>query len=242
MTEPGDAALLLKLGVGEVLGTGPGPGVWSADLPDGAGQVAAELTRVRASLAATDAALAVAEARLEAFLARYQSASSFPNYVLGPRTPRPEDGLERLLLAIAGPEPSLSYNARRELSGSWTQAIGRFEAYVQRLEVQMSDCLVETHSQGRLLARTMVSWTGDWDTLWQSEPTEEQIVQHRHIITLALKSRAVDLRTMIVVTRLADRLARLLSTPGRALLALPVALQFVQDLRVELELEGAGLA
>ena len=86
-----------------------------------------------------------------------------------------------------------------------------------------------------MLARTVVGWTGDLDTLWEQYLRPEQIDLHRRSLNLAITSRAAMLRTFIVTTQGAAKLSILLATPGGAILALPAAWKYVNQILAELE-------
>jgi hypothetical protein len=76
---------------------------------------------------------------------------------------------------------------------------------------------VETTLNGRMLARTAVSWTGDANTIWLQAGNPEEFNLHLRALSLALVSRV------------------LIAAPGGAALALPLAWKFVRQTLDEIQ-------
>jgi hypothetical protein len=94
---------------------------------------------------------------------------------------------------------------------------------------------VETRQGDLLIGRSVVGWSGDLDTLWRPGLTTEQRELHRRSLHQALASRNILLHAVVVTVRSAAKLAVLLTTPGGALLALPVAWKFVKEIMADIE-------
>jgi hypothetical protein len=62
---------------------------------------------------------------------------------------------------------------------------------------------------------------------------------HQRTLNLTLETRALMLRSLILVASGAGKLSVLMTTPGGALLALPAVWKFVNQVRAEWEKFGA---
>lgn len=92
---------------------------------------------------------------------------------------------------------------------------------------------VETEIAERLCARTSVSWTSDFTTLWKHGVTREHMTLHQRSITLAIQSRDMLVQTVVLSMQGAVKLSVLLSsmsTPVGTVLALPAAWKFVNQM------------
>jgi hypothetical protein len=96
---------------------------------------------------------------------------------------------------------------------------------------------VETRSEGRLLGQTLVGWSCDTQTLWGDVLEETQQVLHRRNLQLALASRLLHLRLLIIATQAAAKISLLLGGSGGAgtLLALPLAWRYLNQILKELD-------
>jgi hypothetical protein len=138
-----------------------------------------------------------------------------------------------LLSLIQPPFPAsgeISF-ALGEQEGKLEEATNQFQAAMQRmLRLVAHFAWVETQSQGALLGRTIVTWTGDMDTLWGAGLSSGQFELHERSLQAALASRNTLLRTWLVTSQAAIKLSILVSTPGGAILALPAAWRLVNQI------------
>ncbi len=220
--------------------------VWRSELPAEPGQALAAFQQAQASLQAGEQALEISEERLERLRLRQASGLSFAAGEPGEELPPPESETLALLayaqesgqmLSFAPGQSwdSFSFGPLDQVSDKWGQAVAQFKEFMQRLEQIVTHyAWVETRVQGRLWARTSVSWTGDMDTAWYIQPADGQSALHERTLKLALDSRAALLRTFAVVAAGALKLSTLLATPAGPLLALPAALSFINQVRAEL--------
>jgi hypothetical protein len=89
---------------------------------------------------------------------------------------------------------------------------------------------VETRMEGGLLARTLVDWTGDQVTAWESALTPEQHSLHERSLAIALRSRFAMIKMVSIAAQGAAKIATLIAAPGGALLALPVAWKYLEKI------------
>jgi hypothetical protein len=75
-----------------------------------------------------------------------------------------------------------------------------------------------------------VDWTGDMNTAWKPAISPEERILHQRSLALALKSRIALLRIIMTTAQGAAKIAALIAAPGGALLALPAAWKYVQQL------------
>jgi len=94
---------------------------------------------------------------------------------------------------------------------------------------------VETRLGERTLARTVVNWGGDSDTVWSPLVPSDELSLHRRSLGLAVVSRLALLRLILTVTQGAAKISVLIAAPGANLLALPAAWKFVNRVLAEIE-------
>lgn len=212
--------------------------VWRVNLPANPREAAEQLEAGEARLRETEAALNHAPEQIESFVARAQTRStegvSFS--ASGAETfSEPDNDLLYLLdEARTGQPPAVSFSVGEAAPDSLRQANAHFASALNKLSRIMSNfAWVETNVEGRLLARTIINWTGDTNTLGQAELSAQQITQHRRTVALSVASRGLYLNTFVIVTQGALKLAPLLITPGSALLALPIAWKSVSRVLAE---------
>ncbi|MCS6846829.1 MAG: hypothetical protein RMN52_03845 [Anaerolineae bacterium] len=140
----------------------------------------------------------------------------------------PEDALAAALDRIRAPQA-------KDLLDPLQAAREEFDAFVRRVgELVSHYAVIETSSNGTLIARTLVSWTGDFKSLLRSDATPDQIRLHERNVRAALARRAALIRLMGVISTSAAKIALRLATPGAQLLVLPALWQFVRDVIEEL--------
>jgi hypothetical protein len=200
---------------------------WQLDLPDASPAALERLEVLESQQRAAATALAVAPRRLEVLLD--QPTLSFS----GPSMAEPETDLLGMVAELRGPisfapgEPSRLYQVGLQ-----------FQAGMVRLFQLLSHLAwVETRSEGRLLGQTLVGWSGDTQTLWGDVLEETQQVLHRRNLQLALASRLLHLRLLIIATQAAAKISLLLGGSGGAgtLLALPLAWRYLNQILKELD-------
>lgn len=215
-----------------------GPPVWRANLPADPDLAAAHLDRAEASLDISLTALIVAGERISVLVEerrRLPAGLAFDISETEVKLAQPEMELLALLEEVErGPRP-VHFEAGEEVGGL-TQVTAQFREFVDQLrEVVTHYALVETRSQGQLLGQTAVDWTGDMDTVWQEGLDTAQMALHQRTLRLALASREMLIRMFTLVSSGAARLSVLLATPGGAILALPAAWKFINQVRDEIE-------
>lgn len=215
----------------------PGDILWQADLPASPMLAANRLANAEASLSAYPWAMATAHTRLAGYAARRQAGGGFA-FDGSAEAAQPERVLDSLLLEICQAVTPASFGLGETIGDMLARTGEQFQAFLEQLERQLTHyAWVETRSQGQLLACTVVGWRGDARTYWREGIAPSRTALHRRTVALALGSRLRLLETLAFVSRNAVRLARLpvlLSLPGGAILALPLAWKFVDDVRKEL--------
>jgi hypothetical protein len=87
--------------------------------------------------------------------------------------------------------------------------------------------------QEDLLGQTTVSWSGDVNTVWRVGLSPEDVKLHQRTLALALQSRDTLLQILVMATQFAVKLSVLLAMPGGAILALPAAWKFINQVLAE---------
>lgn len=210
--------------------------VWRIDLPDGPGTADHEMETRLAKLNRFDDGLSLAEQRLEKFSASTARQPGGVSFQIGD-LPQPEQELLDWLNETGN--RSVSFGIGETIGAKLGVVSPEFQSFLERLtDVVVHYARVETNVGGKSLGQTVVSWTGDMHTAWRAELTAEQVALHRRTLALALTSRTEYLRLLTLAARGAVMLATLpalAATPGAALIALPAAWKFIQQVIAELE-------
>lgn len=205
--------------------------LWRANLAADLRVAASQLAGGEALLDSSRLALASAAERLNALAGSRQGGQAFAAATL----PQPERELLDLLNDLgAGDVASFALGDR--LAAGWEQAAGRFQKFVGQVRESIaSRARVETRLQGQAqpFGRTVVGWLGDTETVWATNVDRAQTELHGRTVTLALRSRATLLKTFAIAARGAITLSLMLATPGGALLALPAAWRFINQVLAE---------
>ncbi len=129
-----------------------------------------------------------------------------------------------------------SFGLADEIRDGWDKAVEQFQSFVALVVQTLTHyAWVETKIEDHLLVRTAVSWKGDFETAWQDQLDPERMALHQRTLNIALASRAVTLRTFAIVAAAAGKLSALMTAPGGAILALPAAWKYINEIRAELE-------
>lgn len=221
-------------------GSGPAEAipVWSVDLAADPAQAAQTLEAAQRQVAAAEAALGEAAARLASLAERESGAVSFAAEALPPAFGAegerwaPERAALDDLAALRQARGEVSFGPEAAQSAAaQAEAERGFAAVVERLVTALSFyAVVETRLAGRLAARTAIAWSGDAHTVWPAGPAADQLALHARSLRLTLASRAALTRTFFVAAQGAAKLAAALALPGvGALAALPIAWKFINQ-------------
>jgi hypothetical protein len=207
--------------------------VWRVNLPASPLEAATQLEAGEARLRETRAALNRAPDQIESFVARasQRSDATGVSFSLGGDetfTAQESELLYLLEEARTGEPPAVSFAVGEAAPDTLRQASAQFSAAIAKLTRILSNVA------GQLLARTVIDWTGDTNTLAQLQLNATQVGQHRRTVALAVASRGLYLNTFVIVTQGALKLAPLLTTPGSAVLALPIAWKSVSQVLAEI--------
>jgi hypothetical protein len=230
---PEDADLSYDLGPGVV----EAPPVWRLELPPDQVGAASQLADWKALLISSQEALDEVPERLDRLEMGRGSAGgiSFGQPVIGD-LPDPESDLIILIQALHQPLLGVSFGTGDEQRGKLEEAFQRFKDDMERLlHLVTQFAWVETEQGGVLLGRTVVGWSGDADTAWRNGLKAEAYRLHIQSLAQALASRGIILHALVVTVQSAAKLAVYLATPGGALLALPLAWKFVNQVLADVE-------
>jgi hypothetical protein len=214
--------------------TEEGVPVWRVNLPSDYEQAAAYLRAGEAKLRATEEALAAANDRLESFVAS-RTTAAMP-FGISTESTESDAELESLLLTLRGDHPVVSFGLADNLQDEWSRTSEQFQNFINQLQrIVANYAWVETSVEGDLLSRTVVSWTGDVNTFWARENFDPALVElHQHTLKLALTSRDVLVRTLVVVLEGVIKFSILIST-GVGVLALPAMWKSVRKILAQIE-------
>jgi len=212
--------------------------LFEVDLPARPWSAAEQLEAAQTALDQAGRALGAVPGRLDRLVGQALAGNLGPaSFALGGT-----DGLgpaEAELLAslggLPGGPPVESYGLAERLP-DWKQSQKEFLEAFERLQKLLTHLAwVETRVDGALLARTVVDWSGDLDTVWGKRLDAAQFELHRRALQVALSSRVALLRLLTTVLQATAKISILLSTPGAQLLALPAAWRYVNQILREFE-------
>lgn len=185
------------------------------------------------------AAFEQVSAALESLPARFDNLSARKkadgvSFEAAAPEPGPEGDLLSLLAladregALVNAEGQASFGLNEVESSALGVARTQFETFLAQIEREMLHLAwVETQAANQLIARTIVAWSGSAQTVWNANLAPEQIALHQQSLQFATQTRLLHLRLFVTVTSGAAKLAGLMAAPGGAVLALPVAYQYV---------------
>ncbi|MFC1465365.1 MAG: hypothetical protein ACFLMY_11010 [Candidatus Brachytrichaceae bacterium NZ_4S206] len=213
----------------ELVSGGPATGAtWRWEIPSNMRAARAALQTQDETLQRDQESIEKAIQRLSAFVASWTPEQSARAKSLDDAPQSPEDALAEALERINAPQT-------KGVLDPLQSAREEFDAFVRRVRELVSNyAVIETTSDGAVIARTLVSWTGDFKSLWRDDLTLGQVRLHERNVRAALARRAVLIRLMGVISTSAAKIALRLATPGAQLLVLPALWQFVRDVIEEL--------
>jgi hypothetical protein len=201
--------------------------LWSVSLPAEPVQARASLDQGAEQVARTQRAVAQAGKALEDLPDYWLEQTSFA-FATTSEAAGPEITLRRNLAQLEGQGAEFSYAL--SLPDDWSKTVAEYKAFAgQTLRLLRPTLSVETQVEEKTLARTRVGLTGDFDTAWRSPRTPDQAQLHQRTLSLTLKSRLALLQLLAQTGAGAATLVAKFSLPGGAIMALPAAWRFIQD-------------
>lgn len=214
------------------------PLTWTFEAPADADAAAAQLVRMEAALQAHQLALDAAGSRLDALIAGAQAdgSVSFDGVAAQVAWGSPENDLLDLLAEAEKRDvTAVDFGIAGLSIPHWDEIAENFQGFLDRLRRFLAHyAWVETKIEGRMVARTEVSWLGDFQTSWTSS-TASDMDLHQRALGLALATRKTTLRILLFTVAGAVKITPLLASPGSAVLALPAVWRFINQIRSELE-------
>jgi hypothetical protein len=221
---------------------GPEP-VFRVNLPEEGASAAEAFGASEAYIASVNAALENVPARLAGLVERTQERQqkaagaglSFDVLSLEGQEAGPEGDLLALLgdAELEGKRAAgdVSYGILETTSAAWEQAKAGFETLMEQINRDVLHfAWVETNISDSLIARTTVGWSGDAQTLYLNEITDQQVVLHGRTLRVVTQTRSLRLRLFITIAGGATKVSTLIATPAGAVLALPAVYQYVMQI------------
>jgi hypothetical protein len=123
--------------------------------------------------------------------------------------------------------------------------VEEFQAFLRRVHAFLSNyAVIETASNGTLLARTCIGWSGDFTSWCREDLTADQALQHIYSMRVAIQRRRMLIQLLSVVIAAAADIGMRVGTPGGVLLALPAIWRFIRMVADEYrraQAQGLGL-
>lgn len=110
----------------------------------------------------------------------------------------------------------------------------QFEGFVAQMQRMIAQYAYVETVFGVAVARSSVSWTGNFTTRWAVASPPAHIALHRQAVQTALGSRMALVRLAAIVVGGAVGLTVKTTIPGGSLLAIPAAWKFVRNVLEEL--------
>jgi hypothetical protein len=219
----------------------PPPIVWSVSLPADTADAQRSVQQQRHVLQTTHIAIAESGRFLENLSPSPEMVSFGAAGIAN--MPDPEARLVESLAHLQGDEAAVSFGSGflpglPGLPADWRATVAGYQAFVQQtLQLMRPTLRVETKIEEVLLACTQVRLTGDFDTVWveaeqvnpQSQQSRSKQQMHQQILSLTIQSRLAILRLLAQTSVGAAALAARFAIPGGAMVALPAAWRYIQD-------------
>jgi hypothetical protein len=212
---------------------------WRADLPADPRAALKNLEQRSSYLQRTYHALDTAPERADRLVQSARSEAggeiSF-SAIPGETLAAPEQETLRLLSALEYGQEDVAFGTGDTAGDELERSEDRFRLAVERVMHLVSHLAwVETQVEGLYLGRTIVGWSGDMQTLWSEQASEDIYWMHQRSLSQALQSRAIQIHALVVTTQSAAKLALLLTNPAGAVLALPVAWKLVEQILADID-------
>ncbi|MGH2523857.1 MAG: hypothetical protein ACRDH2_15235 [Anaerolineales bacterium] len=204
--------------------------VWRVNLSADPNVAAGQLQQAEAQIQASQAALSAVPGRLDKLVEHVQREGGMVSFGVPGEMELAQPEAELLQWLEASQSAQVSFGLTDVFGDAGEQAREQLRVMTEQMTRLMAYAAwVETRVEAHLLARTVVGWGGDADTLWRVDAQPDQRQLHSRTLALALASRTLWLKTIITVAQGALKISLLLTTPGGAVLAVPVAWKFVNQ-------------
>mgnify|MGYP001247333403 CR=1 FL=1 len=128
-------------------------------------------------------------------------------------------------------DKGVSFGIGETVSDAMQKAQADFDAFMERINRDVLNfAQVESGAADSPLAVTRINWTGDALTVLAADAALDDLRVHAARLRRELLTRNLRLRMFSTVTIAAGKISLALTTPGAALMALPMAYQFVSQL------------
>ena len=208
---------------------------WRIDLP--ADQVQADIFIGRAEirLIAAQSGLEAAGVRFDPFVRQVAGGVHFDAGDQGSEFTPADQETAALIWSLRTRNAELDFDLDPEAKGKWAQITQQFQSFLKQVEKTISHyAWVETRIDNESIVQTIVDWNGSFKTTWQKSPDKQLIGLHERSLKLTLASRAAMMRTLAVLSAGAMKLSSILVMPGGAILALPVAFNYIRQVQAEI--------
>jgi hypothetical protein len=232
----------LSFGLGDESNPSTGP-VYRVNLPASAAESARIMDGTETAFAQIETALDQVPARLDGLVQRTRENIQRKSTTLSfdVSSEEQETGLEGDLLSQladvdrtvlgVGKDGEVSFGLGETIGDVFSASKKQFDALITQIDRDVLHfAWVETIMAGQLIARTIVDWSGDAQTVWQDGCSDEQAILHQRNLWVVTKTRGLRFRLFITASSGAAKVASLMVTPGGAVLALPAVYQYVMKI------------
>jgi len=203
--------------------------LWRANFPDDLGKATALLSNSEARLVGSQNELGKVLDRINLLIPPTDSGvkAGLAFDVSGGQGLAPLE--QELLTSLA----ALQNRGQPECFGLGEEMVRAFEPFHSFAEglrgMTANDARIKTQIQGRTIAQTVVSFTGDVNSVWQEGVNAAQVALHQRTLALALGSRNTVFQTFSMAVQAALKLSVLLTLPHGVILALPATWKFIHQ-------------
>lgn len=210
--------------------------VWKLDLPESSPAAERELESLEGEIQSANKVLEEIPHVIERIgHQRSKSRSGDLSFQLE-QLPAHEAELFDLLNELSPSDVGLSFGFPGKSKLDLQKAAQEFENFLDRVKKMLTHfALVETSVQGKVIGRTLVSWSGKTESSWQSTSSTQQFYLHERSLQAALASRYLVINMVVISAQSAARLSALLAIPGGAVLALPAVWRYITRILNQLE-------
>jgi hypothetical protein len=181
-------------------------------------------------------------ARQQARQAPAQNADGSVSFDVSGFTGPAEDGANADFLALlneaqaveSGAVPSgdqVSFGFTDSFGGKWAEVKVEFDAFMEKINRDVLHfATIETEADGKIFARSQVDWSGDAVVVFAEGASDENLLAHSRQFQRELMQKNLRLRMFATVATAAGKITLMLTTPGAAVMALPLAYKYVSQL------------
>ena len=202
--------------------------LWQVELPENPQEAWGLLSEQDRQLRQVEGSFVEAGSRLEKYSRQIQHGDSSFAILQHPTAERQLDGW-------LGLEDGSSFGLLPGLPQDWEQMFAQVTGFLKHASSLLSTAAqMETYSQGKMIGRTTVAWSGDLQHAWLTGSDPHLASLHAQSLELALRSRTAWMKMAALVLTGGIKLVVISSLSP--LTAIPAVFKFVQQILIQAQI------